>query len=638
MFDDLHYDDNLRAAQDLAQRPPRAGRPDPAFSVWGALARGPSKGGVAGVSQSGAFFSDVLGAFGQTLAAGGTASAQGMFSTQTDAERRQADQQALRIRSAGPDFSSATGDDLRGFARSLTPDPETAHTAERIVFDAFRVLTKGAGYVTAFGGVPGALLTGADEGMTTADDLKQQGVDLATRTKVGAVVGGVTAVGAALPISGTNVSSTIALGATGGPLTFMAQQQAVRSILQAQDYTQLAEQYDPLDPVGLAVSTLVPMGFGAWGLRASRARAAAEAMAASEARARAAAVAEAEAFRTGPLPSGETPVARAVRHVSEEQIDAARTIQLTEQRRSASPFRADDWRAFDAHEAALTRAMDQIASGERVTVDDLLPAAPLQPETVAALQELDALQAERAQLLPAAGELAERGAIRAAREELRLMEQQRPDTSDAGIRELAKRIQEREGVSYRTALAQAKQQTDGALADFNARQSRLERLVESNARAQRAAQRVGEIDQRVAALEAQASPDAALPLFAKRLEAAGRATEALRIGPVEPRVAGPLLAPTRVASPGWESGLPAAAARDVQRGSAATGPALEAAVVAARVEQVRSAMPELMVQLDGMDAPMRVDDLLAAIKAEADDMLADGELFEQVALCALLHG
>lgn len=56
------------------------------------------------------------------------------------------------------------------------------------------------------------------------------------------------------------------------------------------------------------------------------------------------------------------------------------------------------------------------------------------------------------------------------------------------------------------------------------------------------------------------------------------------------------------------------------------------------MEQVRAEAPDLMVQLDGMEAPMRVDDLLAAVKAEADDLLADAELMQVAATCALSVG
>jgi hypothetical protein len=56
------------------------------------------------------------------------------------------------------------------------------------------------------------------------------------------------------------------------------------------------------------------------------------------------------------------------------------------------------------------------------------------------------------------------------------------------------------------------------------------------------------------------------------------------------------------------------------------------------VDQVLAERPDLMVQLDGMDKPARVDELLAAVKAEADDLLADGELMQQAAECALRVG
>ena len=45
-----------------------------------------------------------------------------------------------------------------------------------------------------------------------------------------------------------------------------------------------------------------------------------------------------------------------------------------------------------------------------------------------------------------------------------------------------------------------------------------------------------------------------------------------------------------------------------------------------------------MVQIDGMDAPMRMDDFLKAVKAEADEMAADAPLMEVAAQCALLNG
>lgn len=624
MFDDLYYEDNLRAARDLIARPPPAPKVSPAFSAWGMLARGPSKAGVAGVSQVVAFQSEVLGAFGQALDATGTASAQGMFSTQTDAERRQSEQQAQQIRTAGLNFSSTAGNDMRGFARFLAPDPETTHISERIVFDAVRVLTKGVGYVTTLGGLPGAILTGADEGMTTADDLKQQGVDLTTRTKVGAVVGGVTALGAALPVSGSTVRSTIALGATAGPLSFMAQQQVVRSMLQAADYSSLSEQYDPFDPVGLAVATLVPAGFGAWGLRASKARAAREA-------ARLERAGTGDPVQTPPRDGAEVPAA--LREVTQEQVDAARLLLDSQHRLESSVISTSDWKGFDAHERALTQAMEQIARGERVSVTDSLPDMPGLADGYRITAQIEALQAQREALLPAAADLAERGAIRQAREELRLMEQQRPATSEADVRALAKTIQEQQGVGYRAALVEAQRQTAGAVADFEARQERLQGLIKSNARAQRATQQLGALDRQIRELQTQLGPEARLAAFHR---ATGRAVADLR--PAAALMPDAALVGAVVDAPGSSPSLRAGAAGDAAAVKAPRGLVAEDhAQVAQRAELIRQQSPDLMVRLDGMDAPMPVGELLDRIKAEADDLLADGELMPMVAQCAAVN-
>lgn len=68
-------------------------------------------------------------------------------------------------------------------------------------------------------------------------------------------------------------------------------------------------------------------------------------------------------------------------------------------------------------------------------------------------------------------------------------------------------------------------------------------------------------------------------------------------------------------------------------------PGAQAEVVSAepRLDAIRAQFPDLMVQLDGMDKPMRLDDFLASVKAEADEMAADAPLMQVAAECALLH-
>lgn len=675
MLDDLDYADNLKAAQDAALRPPPVPKQAASFSAWKTTVAAP-RGVVAGGAQSGAFLSDVLGAFGQVLDATGTASAGGMFSTQSDAERKQSEQQAQKIRAGGPDFSSATGDDLRGFARFLAPDPETAHTAERMVFDLSRVATKAVGYSVAAGGpLGGATLAGADEGMTTADDLKQQGVDLGTRTAVGAVVGGVTGLGVALPVAGTTAKQTAALVATGGPLSFMAQQQAVRSILQAQDYSKLAEQYDPFDPVGLAVSTLIPAGFGAWGLRASKARAAASAKAAEAQAAR--------EFSQGPIPSEETPIARAAREASQEYVDAARVMLDIEQRRSTNPL-GDDMRAADAHETALVKAADQMARGERVAVDDVAPRAA-SPERSDAewIADVERVFRERggvgaldnstdiAAKSYAFARLAEREGFAVSdpgAKYFTVTKDLGPD-ADGYAREivLSVRVSDHSNINrgqhfndtdiniapddgyprdtFAAALElmrRADVDDEGNTVIGGIRKDDLSIYQDPEARAAQ----IAEWQKDRAISEASNSPIADWQVSVNAaIQEMRQAVEAMQ--PKEPPRAAEPAAPES-AAPEPQAAAPAAPARaaepagtaDSARPAAAGAKAglVEDAAAAARVDEVMAQAPDLMVQLDGMDKPMRVDELLAQVKAEADDMLADGDLMATAAQCALSVG
>lgn len=46
----------------------------------------------------------------------------------------------------------------------------------------------------------------------------------------------------------------------------------------------------------------------------------------------------------------------------------------------------------------------------------------------------------------------------------------------------------------------------------------------------------------------------------------------------------------------------------------------------------------MLVMLDGMDAPRPLSEVMAAIKAEADEMVLDGDLMQTAAECALTFG
>ena len=245
---------------------------------------------------------------------------------------------------------------MYGASTAIRPDPQTASVAESLLFDASRVITKGVGYVGAAGPVAGAVALAGDETLAQADQLQRQGIDRSTALKAGAVQGALTAVGVALPMAGTTLARTAGLYVAGGPGGFMAQQALTREILSA-DYPKVAEQFDPFDPVGLAVSSLVPLPFAAWGLRNAK-------------------TAKAEAFRAGPVPSEPTPMAAAVADAyrpTPEHADAARVMLLSEQRAAANLADPADIVAAGRHSDALARAEDQIAAGERVQVADLSP-------------------------------------------------------------------------------------------------------------------------------------------------------------------------------------------------------------------------------------------------------------------------
>lgn len=230
-------------------------------------------------------------------------------------------------------FSKSIGRDIK----RMTPDAETTGAASEIVFGVGKVITKAAAF-GAMGGLPAAVAgTGLVEGTTEAQRLTDAGVDSVTAAKVGAVRGVSTAVGIALPAAGTTLAKTAALVLGGGPASFMAEQQASKMILENADYKKIAEQYDPFDPVGLTVATLIPgiVGGAVHGARARRAKL------------------EAKDPDFKPTP---------------EQEAAARTLQTAEQVTDSALHGKGDVGGAAAHVDALEQARRQLDTGERVDV------------------------------------------------------------------------------------------------------------------------------------------------------------------------------------------------------------------------------------------------------------------------------
>jgi len=169
-------------------------------------------------------------------------------------------------------------DAYRDAVKNIRPDPAVASVAETMLFEMPRVVTKAIGLTRVAG--PAAIpLMGVSEGFAETDKLQRQGVDDTTARDVGAVAGLMTTVGGFIPaaplaakgITAANTAKVAGLAAVSGPATFAAQQQISREVLAAADYKQIAEQYDPLDPLGLTLSAAAPFVFGMASLRTGKA-------------------------------------------------------------------------------------------------------------------------------------------------------------------------------------------------------------------------------------------------------------------------------------------------------------------------------------------------------------------------------
>ena len=358
MFDDLYPEATETALNARADRPPEP-KPAPRFSTWGLFVRAPAVGPVIGAAQGLAGAADV----GKAISDKMPANLSGPLGRIPVMNFIQSTMQvgADILNPKEGQFTSNVGTSLRNVAQDYSPDPQTTHVSELAVTNLFRVGFKAAVAAAAGGNIPGAIAVGADEGFSQSDELARQGVDIKTRTKVGAVTAAVNAAGFALPAAGKNWAQTTALALTSGPVSFVAQNAATREILASADYSKLADQYDPFDPVGLALSTVLPLGFGALAMRGAKTKAPAKAP---------------------DMPKVAPP---------DDLVDAARVTLLRENMDATNPVRGDIAQA-DAHVTAYTKAMDQQANGERVLVD--VPEAMALKATQEMSTRVEAMRAE----------------------------------------------------------------------------------------------------------------------------------------------------------------------------------------------------------------------------------------------------
>jgi len=224
------------------------------FGAAADLTAGLADSGTVGVLQQGAAINpDLLAAADSAVNAGANKFAQGHL------------------------FESRAGAAAYDLADTLKPDPTKTTAIDQVVQGAVSGLTQIVPATIVAGPIAGAALAAGSIGMQRAEDLKRQGVDVGTRTAVGAVEGAAAAAGGVLPVAGSTLARTAALVAAGGPGLAVTQAAAERAILRNAGYNHLADQIDPLDPVNLAAATIVPavIGGGHLALQARAARGAA---------------------------------------------------------------------------------------------------------------------------------------------------------------------------------------------------------------------------------------------------------------------------------------------------------------------------------------------------------------------------
>jgi len=154
-------------------------------------------------------------------------------------------------------------DTARRIAQDYLPDPASVGMAGQITHGVLSSLTKAGAYAVSAG--PAApVLFGADLGISRAQELTDKGVDDRTAAKAGAITGVASAVGMRLPAAmGSSRLQSAAIGAAVNPALNVAELSGIHALLDAADYEGIAAQYQPFDPVNLAVAAVTGAAFGA---------------------------------------------------------------------------------------------------------------------------------------------------------------------------------------------------------------------------------------------------------------------------------------------------------------------------------------------------------------------------------------
>ena len=238
---DLYADDIESGIQrHLANPPP----PEPtSFDTWSFMGAG-AKGVPKGLLELGAGATDALAAVTEIGLDSLSPEKQQMAKERSD---------AIRI------FGRAT----RKKSKEFASDPETSQAADVVINNLSSTFTQAVASVAVAGVGVGSLVFGASTGRSVYLDLIEKGVDKETAMKVAGVTGVVNAAGVVVPLGSATKAGTAALVAASGPGAYMAQEKLSKEILQRAGYEKEAQTHDPFDPLGLAISTVLPGIFGA---------------------------------------------------------------------------------------------------------------------------------------------------------------------------------------------------------------------------------------------------------------------------------------------------------------------------------------------------------------------------------------
>jgi len=335
MFDSMFPGQRQASLAQVLQRPRPAPEEPGVFTGFGsALADAIPYAAVSGASA----WAEVLDAYGKA-AAFRDAPAAAMLGG-----RPAPDMAAVRSQTVDQMGDAPEARSLRRVVKRYAPDPEAVGVAGQIVHGVASSLAKAGLYAVA-GGPLAPALYGLDVGVNRATELTDQGVDAGTAALAGATSGVAGAVGLKLPAAlGATRLQSAAIGAVVNPALNVAEMGGIHALLDHADYSRIAAQYQPFDPISLAVATITGAAFGA-GFHGAK----------------------------GHAPAGkatDTPMLSSDEH-------AATLVMHEAQTRNADTLaRLDDPQAMSAARDAQDLVRQQLDSGQEVSIGQVVDVDP----------------------------------------------------------------------------------------------------------------------------------------------------------------------------------------------------------------------------------------------------------------------